>query len=222
MSLIIGSKPGLLKTGNFRRSGPPQRIAKSQASGLPAESVTLSERARPLSGKKKIAGVALLAGMAALGLAASFSAASSPAACVVGPCQVEEFLSGEQTGAPFQMVRQDDGEVAFHTGVGDRVVYPDLVAHKDSPEATLKAKDQLGESVCKQALDLGGRCDSEDIAYVDTPHGTLIIEQNDPTSVDIFSMDGGHVRMSAEKQGAEVNTNQGTAVFSYDGNITYK
>lgn len=166
---------------------------------------------------------AILGGMAALSLATTLAPpVSAQALCIQAPCQVEQMVENFQhyDGAPVEMIRQHDGDVVFNVGINDQVVNPDSGAHYRYPGAMNLGSRQAGESVCEQALDLGGSCEGDNIGFVPTPHGTLIVEQNSRTSVDTYSMTGDHTRIESANSGMDAQTLQGNTFFWKSGLIT--
>ena len=165
---------------------------------------------------------AILGGMAALALATALAPpVSAQALSLQAPTQVEQMVENHQNydGAPVEMVRQHNGDVVFNVGINDQVVNPDTGNYYQYPGAMNLARSQAGESVCEQALDLGGSCDGDNIGYVPTPHGTLIVEQNSRTSVDAYSMTGDHTRVESATSGFDAQTQLGNAFFWKNGLI---
>jgi hypothetical protein len=210
----------------FRKSAPPSMEKSRKVSLATLDGVNLTSAATNETKVERSSGflkAALLGGMAALSLATAMAPpAAAQALCIQAPCQVEQLAENwrhEHPGAPVEMLREADGDIVFNVGINDQVVHPDLVDHYTAPGADAASWNQRGETVCKQALDLGGRCDSDDIAYVTTPHGTLIVEQNEAHSIDVYSQNGGHINMKVKSGGVDVKTAEGNAFFYNNGHI---
>jgi hypothetical protein len=125
-------------------------------------------------------------------------------------------------GAPVEILRTSNGEVVINLGIDNQVVNPDTGAHYQASGADNASWAQRGETICRQALDIGGECEGSNIATVPTPHGTLIIEQNESNSIDVYSQDGGHTGVSVQADGIDVQTYRGEAFFANDGSIRHR
>jgi hypothetical protein len=195
-----------------RQSPPSHKPAESAGStegACPGDQVQLSSTASAKESGNGFLRTALLAGLAAV------SVASALAPGVADACL-------EHVGAPFEMLRDTDGKVVFYTGIGNEVVEPLAPTHKEVPGAALESLSKRGETVCEQAVRLGGICDNEDAASIPTPYGSLIVEQNSDHSLDIYSNDGGHVGMKREAGGVDVRSENGDAFFHNNGHIDYR
>jgi hypothetical protein len=201
-----------------RKTSPPSKkesqptAEKSTLSS--ADTVSFSQSAEAKPARKGLMTTAFVAGAAALSLATLLSPIGSEVAA--------EPAALEHPGSPFEMVRDADGKVVFHLGIGDEVVEPLAPTHKEAPHLTDRAYSKRGQTVCEQALQLGGNCDFEHAASVPTPYGDLIVEQNTDYSLDIYSNDGGHVGLKLESGGVDVKTENGSAYFLNDGSIIYR
>jgi hypothetical protein len=165
---------------------------------------------------------AMLGGMAALSLAGCVSSSPALAQAVNQTAlpQIEQAAENWE-GAPVELVRTANGEVLINLGIDDQVVNPDTGAHYRSAGADDASWSQRGETICKQALDIGGECEGQNIATVTTPHGTLIIEQNESNTIDIYSQDGGHTGINVQAEGIDVHTYRGDTYFANDGSIRH-
>jgi len=186
--------------------------------------VSLSAKARSSEKSSGLGKALLLGGMAALSLAAGTSGpAAAQALCVQAPCEVEQIFNGleEHPGAPVEMIRHSSGEVHLYTGIENQVVHPDSAEHGQVLGSADAAWSRRGKTVCEQALNLGGECEGENIATVPTPYGTIIVEQNQAHSLDVYSQGGGHTRMEVEAGKVDVHTADWNAHFYNDGTIGY-
>ena len=146
---------------------------------------------------------------------------SSPMGPPVSQAPIPQMEVPAETwnSAPVELLRAPNGEVVINLGIDNQVVNPDNGNHYTLPGADNASWAQRGETVCKQALDIGGECEGENIATVTTPHGTLIIEQNDANSIDVYSQDGGHTGVRVQAEGIELQTYQGETYFANDGSV---
>jgi hypothetical protein len=204
-----------------KRSSPPSKETGPQPSSLACDGVSVSAKATESKPASNLWSTAVLGGMAALSLAgcASSGALNAP----ISEAAVPELQStaGNWEAAPVELLRAPNGEVVINLGIDNQVVNPDTGAHYQAPGANNASWSQRGETICQQALDIGGECEASNIATVPTPHGTLIIEQNDSNTIDVYSQDGGHTGVSVQAGGVDVQTYRGGTYFANDGSILH-
>lgn len=201
----------------FRKASPPAKGMEPQNSSVTCDGVSLSAKAAEKKPSSNLWATALLGGLAVVAVAGCVSSpALGTAINHTAPPQIEK------AGAPVELIRNANGEVVINIGIGDQVVNPDTGEHYKAPGAETASWDQRGETICKQALDIGGECEGENIATVTTPRGTLIIEQNEANSIDIYSQEGGHTGVKVQAEGIEVQTHKGHTYFANDGMILHR
>ena len=201
-----------------KRMSPPRRAKgsepkKSSPKNCP-DAVSISQAAASKPVSKGLLATAFFAGAAALSLASALSP--------TGGAAVAETPVLEQLGSPFELVKDNQGRVVVHLGIGDEVVDPLKATHREHPEVTDQAWLVRGQTVCEQAQQLGGTCDFERAASIPTIHGDMIVEQNSDHSLDIYSNDGGHVSLKLDARGVDVETGNGSGYFHNDGSIIYR
>jgi len=221
MQTINSTRPSGLTYKNaeaFGRKSSPPKIGKGPQISTPTcDDVALSGKAAEPKRSTGLLAVAMLGGLAAVTLAGCTSGAAAPLAPAVQEAVLPELQNFES--APVELMRTADGEVVVNLGIDDQVVNPDTGSHYRLPGVDNASWSQRGETVCQQALDLGGECQADNIALVTTPRGTLIIEQNEANSIDIYSQDGGHTGVSVQAEGVQVQTHRGQAYFANDGSV---
>lgn len=208
----------------FRRtSSPPMKGLGPQPSPSTCDDVSVSAQAAESKAPSNIWAAAMLGGMAALSLAGCVSYSPVLATTINQSAlpQIEKTADNFE-GAPVEILRTSNGEVVINLGIDNQVVNPDTGAHYQAPDADNASWAQRGETICRQALDIGGECEGSNIATVPTPHGTLIIEQNESNSIDVYSQDGGHTGVSVQADGIDVQTYRGEAFFANDGSIRHR
>ncbi|MCA9797461.1 MAG: hypothetical protein KC910_36870, partial [Candidatus Eremiobacteraeota bacterium] len=129
---------------------------------------------------------------------------------------------------PFALYR-NNGEVIVNVGIGDQVIFPNGLesdaAHYQLPGAEANAFHQDGESVCKQALDLGAaRCAGENAAYLESPSGTVFVEQTGMNTLHIVNSDGANITVESQPGGVDAKASYpdqfiGGAYFYNNGHI---
>ena len=202
-----------------KRSSPPRIDSAPEVTVASSDDVCLSGKAAEPKRPSSLWATAVLGGMAAVSLAGCVT--SSPMGPPVSQAPIPQMEVPAETwnSAPVELLRAPNGEVVINLGIDNQVVNPDNGNHYTLPGADNASWAQRGETVCKQALDIGGECEGENIATVTTPHGTLIIEQNDANSIDVYSQDGGHTGVRVQAEGIELQTYQGETYFANDGSV---
>lgn len=203
----------------FRKSSPPSKKMEPQNSSSTCDDVTLSAKSAEKKPMSNLWAKAMLGGLAVMSVAGCVNSHALGTAITQTASPEIEKAAEHWDGAPVELIRGANGEVVVNLGIGDQVVNPDRAVHYRAEGAEVASWDQRGETVCKQALDIGGECEGENIATVTTPHGTLIIEQNDANSIDIYSQEGGHTGVRVQAEGIEVQTFKGETFFANDGAI---
>lgn len=198
-------------------SSPPRRDLGPQASTATCDDVSLSAGAARRKQSSKLWTAAVLGGLAAVSLAGCMT--NSALAPAIAESALPQVQNTSFEYAPVELIRTADGEVVINLSIGDRVVNPDSGTHYQVLGSEEASWDQRGETICKQALDLGGECEADNIATITTPRGTLIIEQNEANSIDVYSQDGGHTGVKVQAGGIEVQTFRGGAYFANDGSV---
>lgn len=202
-----------------RKSSPPVRASGPQVAGPTCDEVSVSSKAADTPRASNLWTTAMLGGLAAVTLAGCMSTSAVDPA--IAKTALPEIQAQAQTweSAPVELLRTASGDVVVNIGIDNQVVNPDTGQHARLPGADSASWAQRGETVCQQALDLGGECQADNIALVTTPRGTLIIEQNEANSIDIYSQDGGHTGVSVQAGGIKVETHQGSRFFANDGTV---
>lgn len=174
-----------------------------------------------------------LAALAALGIGAIAIATTSAPPGVAQAMSVQNTPTTQQSeqisdGAPFALYRHN-GEVVVNVGIGDQVIFPNGLegdyAHYQLPGAAANSVHQDGESVCKQALDLGSaRCAGENAAYLESPSGTVFVEQTGMNTLHIVNSDGANITVESQPGGVDAQASYpgqfiGGAHFYNNGHI---
>ena len=202
-----------------KRSSPPRKSGPGEVSVGSRDAVSLSGNASAPKRPSSLWATAVLGGMAALSLAGCVTSSPMGPPISQAPVPQMEVSAESWESAPVELLRAPNGEVVINLGIDNQVVNPDNGNHYRLPGADNASWTQRGETVCKQALDIGGECEGENIATVTTPHGTLIIEQNDSNSIDVYSQDGGHTGVRVQAEGIELQTFRGETYFANDGSV---
>lgn len=163
--------------------------------------------------------VTALGALAALGGATAMAGTPvelPPAvACFTTPCDIAEDIFHDDIDygtLAFQLTRQNDGDVVVQFGKGDTVVNPAENKIYDSPGAAKAGMNQLGESLCEQAMDLGGDCVTDSLVFIPNgEHGILQVEQ-----VGADKIQAGPVTMQFNDQGVKVDRPGPDVLFQYD------
>ncbi|MGE0494126.1 MAG: hypothetical protein AB7S38_33255 [Vulcanimicrobiota bacterium] len=216
---------------------PPQTPAARSAThtplpGEPEPQAPSDQATVSRSGGSSIRKWSLVA-LAALGIGAMTIATTSAPPGVAQAMSVQTAPTTQQSeqlsdGAPFALYRHN-GEVVVNVGIGDQVIFPNGLegdyAHYRLPGAEANAVHQDGESVCKQALDLGGaRCAGENAAYLQSPSGTVFVEQTGVNTLHIVNADGADITVESQPKGVDAKASYpdqfiGGAHFYNDGQI---
>jgi hypothetical protein len=206
-------------------SSPPQRGEAKNLSDKPsssADSVDLSmgrvpeEKSAMTLGKIGLLAMgALSIGLGAANLAASSSAPEVELGCAESACENDGPIlhSDEEWGtSSFQLTRQQDGDVVVQFGHGDTVVNPAKNEIYESPGAAAQGTSQLGESLCEQAVDLGGHCVTDGLAFIPNgQHGILQVEQTGPETIV-----AGPIELSFGEEGVTVDRPGPDVLFRYE------
>lgn len=110
-------------------------------------------------------------------------------------CEAQTAVAGEEIilhdqrhydTMEFNLSREESGDVVVAFDQGDRVFNPTHNEVYDAPRAAFEANYQRGESLCKQAADLGGHCVNSNLAFIPNgEHGTIQVEQVGPGTINI-------------------------------------
>ena len=141
-------------------------------------------------------------------------------ACYTTPCDVADDLFHDDVDygtLAFQLTRQQDGDVVVQFGKGDTVVNPAENKIYDSPGAAKAGMNQLGESLCEQAMDLGGDCVTDSLVFIPNgEHGILQVEQ-----VGADKIQAGPVTMEFNDHGVKVDRPGPDVLFQYDAGTNH-
>lgn len=203
-------------TGNLRPVGlfgKNSRIQeKSRHQSLPEQMETVHLSRAASKGFWGSARTLAVSGLAALNLAGM----------MVSPAAAQTLCMPEHSpSAPVELIRQNDGKVVLYTGIGDEVVDPHAPKHYEAPGAPDAAWMQRGRTVCQQAQELGGHCNSATDAVVPSVFGPLRVQQSGPDTLDTYSESGGYVRLRVEAGGVDVKSEAGNAFFYNNGDLGY-
>lgn len=214
--------------GKLNRFASPPRLKSQTKNEQPKESVDLS--AASVGNEKKDVftprNVALAAfgAMAVAGGVAAGGPPPEPApVCFTAPCEFSEDLFHDDTTdygtLAFQLTRQNDGDVVVQFGQEDLVVNPAEQQYYKSPGASHAGTYQLGESLCEQALDLGGDCITPNLVVIPNgAHGLLQVEQVGPDKIQ-----AGPLTMEFNNKGVTVDSdgNGPDVLFQYEGGTNH-